>query len=366
MQRLINKYLNKLNTQGLSHPEDTTFAACDDRVYSNRKVTRDLMTVFDKLNINSIIIAKPKSPYREILEYLVVGNGNCIIPQDCETRTFLHDIPVIREITAMSLIDALSKRRSAVSKDGRIISYGMISPEQAYVNFSSTCFSLFIKYFLDQIESQVETRTPDIFRYISDIQHISLRENSIFEVGRALVSLRLVDSYFGNISFVEDNAIHITQTGSSLDELEGNIDIVPLNMTSTTGVTSSSEFSTHRAVYQKTDFRYILHGHPPFTVIQSMLCDEKGCMRGDMCYQSCKKDRYFEGIPIVSGEIGTGPTALVNTVPDAMTRSHAVIVYGHGVFVASRDGFQGCLDEVIRIENMAIQSLRYRLCRKGH
>ncbi|MCX8027124.1 MAG: class II aldolase/adducin family protein [Thermodesulfovibrionales bacterium] len=356
MKRLIEKYLKKLEQQGLVNPKETVFIASDDRVYSNTRLSKSLVTIFDEMNINSLIIAKPVEPYKKIIESLVVSKDKVIIPQDCETRTFFHDFPVIEKVNKQSIIQALSKRKSAVSRDGRVVAYGMVSPEQAYINISSTFFSLFVKYFVDRINLK-EAIPKAIYNLIKEIQPLNLKEGSIFEAGKALVSLRLVDSYFGNISFINDGLIHISQTGSSLDELEDTIVTVPLDMSSTNGIIASSEFSTHRSVYLNTDFRYIIHGHPPFTVIQSMLCDERDCVRGDMCYQSCKKERYFAGIPIVSGEIGTGTNALVNTVPNAMKQSNAVIVYGHGIFVASKEGFQQCLDEIIRIENTALMDI---------
>lgn len=360
MDRLINKYLNKLQSQGLSHPSETVFIACDDKVYSNTDLSGSIVSILNGIDLNSLIIARPLSPYREIVESLLGNHERLIIPEDCETRTFLHDIPIVEKIDAESVIQALSKRRSALSRDGLIISYSMVSPEQAYVNLSSTCFSLFVKFFLDLI-TEKNRQNALILNHIREIPAQRLQQNSIFETGKALVRLGLVDSYFGNISFVEDSAILISQTGSSLDELEDAVDVVPLDMSSTTGITASSEFSTHRAIYSKTDYRYIVHGHPKFIVIQSMLCGYDDCVKGDVCYQSCRRQRDFEGIPIVSGEIGTGPNSLLNTVPDAMTRSHAVIVYGHGIFVASKEGFQDCLDELIRIENNAIRSLRAKI-----
>ena len=54
--------------------------------------------------------------------------------------------------------------------------------------------------------------------------------------------------------------------------------------------------------------------------------------------------------PIVPGEIGTGPTGLMNTVPPVMTEGGGVIVYGHGVFAADRDTFQKPLDMLMQIE----------------
>ena len=90
------------------------------------------------------------------------------------------------------------------------------------------------------------------------------------EAGKATVAAGLVDSFFGNISFRKDSLIYISQTGSSLDELPGRIDCVPLDGSSTCEITSSSELWAHVKIYELTGDRVILHGHPRFSVIMSM------------------------------------------------------------------------------------------------
>ena len=61
-------------------------------------------------------------------------------------------------------------------------------------------------------------------------------------------------------------------------------------------------------------------------------------------------------IPIVPGEVGTGPFGLCNTLPPALTATtgdakghgRGAIVYGHGLFtlgaVDFRDAFQALMD----------------------
>lgn len=70
---------------------------------------------------------------------------------DCETRTFLHDIPVVEEFTSIAIAEALSERKSAIVKNFGIISYGTVTPEQTFVSYSSTCFSIYLKCFFDAI-----------------------------------------------------------------------------------------------------------------------------------------------------------------------------------------------------------------------
>jgi len=53
----------------------------------------------------------------------------------------------------------------------------------------------------------------------------------------------------------------------------------------------------------------------------------------------CPEKRLVGDVPIVSGEVGTGPYGLCHTVPAAMAGRQGVIVYGHGVFTMGRQDF---------------------------
>ncbi len=378
MKGLINKYLHKLFSHGLCDPEDAIFIALDDVPYSNRPIEQNLFKVFELININTLLIATPSEPYLTAIIGVLRANKQVdkIIPSDCETRTFFHDIPVIDHNSDEAIAKALSNRKAALLRDARIVSCGTVSPEQAYIAFSSVCFSLFVKYLYDclqgvmtgiQIPQNLIGLLPQkdtlLQRPLPDPLPQQLPRNhdeairQIVSVGKAMVDLRLVDSYFGNISCLYRDSIYITQTGSSMDELEQAIDIIPLRGGSTSGITASSEYSAHRAIYENTDLKFILHGHPKFAVIMSMHCHYSGC-RGDNCYRACDKDRHIGDTPIVSGEIGTGTYGLLNTVPVAMMNKGRAIVYGHGVFTGSGESFQEALRGMIEIEQYCFTEYR--------
>ncbi|MFN3396687.1 MAG: class II aldolase/adducin family protein, partial [Thermodesulfovibrionales bacterium] len=330
----------------------------------------ELSKIFDLMNINTFLFSKPAEPYWSIIKEILRRDTEAtkIIPQDSETRTFFHDIPVIDDFSPLAISNALSKRKSAIIRNMGIVTYGTVSPEQAFVSFSSTCFSTFVKYFYDSLlyfeDCYLKGLPPDPKELLNFKKIIILLQPSAFshmplitfrpeteddvimmlsEAGRAVVNAHLVDSYFGNISYVYKDNIYISQTGSSMDELEGCIDVVPLNGSSSRGITASSELSAHKNIFYATGDNAILHGHPRFSVIMSMYCEIKECPHFrdiDYCYRKCKNRRYVAGVPVVSGEIGTGPTGLVNTVPEAMKEGKGVIVFGHGVFTSGKDNFQ--------------------------
>jgi ribulose-5-phosphate 4-epimerase/fuculose-1-phosphate aldolase len=382
MEHLIEKYLGKLESQGLAHRDKVVFLALDAELFSNRPIrdeVPDLTGLFGLMNINTVLLSEPSEPYKSIISEIIrydvdsVKQGR-IIPPDCETRTFLHDIPVVDKFSLEAIAEALSRRKSVLLRDRGIVTYGAVTPEQAFVSFSSTCFATFIKYFHDSLlylENCESRRTIPEDMFVEGFNRITglLSDVAAFgekgevpgspggmlmagpamngedviamlaEAGRAVVAHRLVDSYFGNISYVRDNTIYISQTGSSLDELEQCIDAVPLDGSSSVGITASSELTAHKRIYRETGDNAILHGHPKFSVIMSMHCLKKGCDR-NTCHKYCKESRSVAGIPVVSGEVGTGPTGLLHTVPKAMREGKGAIVYGHGVFTSGKEDFR--------------------------
>jgi ribulose-5-phosphate 4-epimerase/fuculose-1-phosphate aldolase len=395
MLRLLKKYSEKLYRQGLASPENVVFSALDDRLYTlsgaiSPTIIKKLKKVFDRMDINSLLFAIPEEPYRSILKETVVEgvvyvrNRPVIVPEDCETRTFFHDIPVIEKLSTDAVVSALSERKAAIVAElPAIVSRGTVSPEQAFVSFSSTCFSTFVKYFYDHLcyiseckgqGLKLSKRRLKAFKEISAFANLTMPNASgvrliegppydevtafemIKEAGSKVVSCRLVDSFFGNISLLFKNRIYISQTAASLDELSEAIDIIPMDCSSTAGITSSSELPTHVAVYRSLDVRFILHGHPRFAVIMSMYCDRECEFKGD-CHTRCPEQRSICAVPVVPGEIGTGPTGIVKTVPKLLRESDAVVVIGHGVFTTGIKDFNHPFKRMVEIEECC--RLRY-------
>ena len=158
----------------------------------------------------------------------------------------------------------------------------------------------------------------------------------------------LVDSFFGNISYSNGDLIYISQTASSLDELPGCIDPVPFENSSTVGITASSELVAHRSIFESTGCRAILHGHPRFAVIMSMLCEEQQTCPVKDCWRDCGTVRYLGGTPVVAGEIGAG--GIAKNVPPVIAGTGRAIVYGHGVFSTGMDDFREAFQSLVEVE----------------
>jgi ribulose-5-phosphate 4-epimerase/fuculose-1-phosphate aldolase len=245
---------------------------------------------------------------------------------------------------------------------------------------SSVCFAGFVKFFTDYLEALEKgvaaAAAHDLFDAVipclepahKDLPNLisSPYENeetvysAIIEAGKKTVEYDLVDSYFGNVSYCWNGTLYISQTGSSLDELGGCIDPVPMDGSTSAGLTASSELSAHMETILKTGCRAILHGHPKFCVILSMDCDpveKAACRFSQQCHIKCPKKRFVGTTPIVPGEVGTGPTGLCNTLPSALLQSNSAIVYGHGLFTTGKENFSDAFHALLEVEN---------ICRKAY
>ena len=427
MNALLRKYVGKLAASGLIAPGDVLIAALDDELAWSAEADprQPLMeAVFTGLNISALLLARPTGVYQAVMvelarQALADGGGNgrgSITPGDCETRTFLHDLPVVDalgsgSLTADGVIQALRRRKGCViladSPEGGealVAAFGTVSPEQAYVTMSSMCFACFVAYFAEHLRlarlgrmtaerraafARIQALLPEDRGEIDGLPDLlpgpfdseDAARAAIIEAGRHTVEYGLVDSYFGNISYrlpvngsdTGSETILISQTGSSLDELGACIDPCRMDGGSCAGITASSEYSAHKAVYEAemasdvtggpgAGARAMLHGHPRFSVILSLDCERLDCPKLGECHRACDTPRAVSdnasglSIPIVPGEVGTGPFGLCNTLPPALTATtgdakghgRGAIVYGHGLFtlgaVDFRDAFQALMD----------------------
>jgi len=359
----VHKYHAKLMDQGLVDTQGPVeLYGLDDEIYSNLDgVSEEVTVLFGRLNINSLIIARPNQVQWAIIQELSRINHSLICPCDCESLTFIHDIPLVEHLDASEVAQALNRRKGCIVKDVGIVTTGSVSLEQAFISFSSICFATFVKFFADCINGltgfgpRPETRTLDMLSSVMDIcrplegvntlsRAVPKSEDAILasldQTGKIVVERRLVDSFFGNISYRDAGIIYISQTGSSLDELPGHIDRVPLDGSSTCELTASSELLAHVRVYERTGDKAILHGHPRFSVIMSM--------HGNPL--SFDEKRFVADVPVVAGEVGAGRHGLVHTLPAAMEHTHAAIVHGHGTFASSPHSMHASFDSLAEIE----------------
>jgi ribulose-5-phosphate 4-epimerase/fuculose-1-phosphate aldolase len=361
MERLVAKYADKLVEAGLAESGAPLLGGLDAELVWNRPdpLSRLFDEVFAALNINSLLYCRPREPYASIIDYLAAHSDGVICPRDSETRTFLHDLPVAAKLSSAAVAKAFMSRKCVIVPGGGIATFGTVSPEQTFVVFSSVCFACYVKFHVDYlhafrlgkvdpqarriIEMSLSSSEPSAAKkdvpptgpYLEEEQV----HHAMVQTGRFMVEHRLVDSFFGNISYLAGDTLYISQTGSSLDELEGCIDPCPVDGSLSTGITASSELTAHLRIVKETDHRSILHGHPKFPVILSLDCDETDCALDGQCHIRCPKERFIADIPVVPGEVGTGSHGLCHTLPPAINGRRGVIVYGHGLFTTGKSDF---------------------------
>lgn len=372
MQDQLEKYAAKLVRDRAAEPAALALAAKDVAVIATGSadlagLARDVLT---RLNCLALVVAAPSLPFVELLIARMAPDETVIVPRDTETRTYLHDIPVVRRSDFAAdpgcITRLLGNRKGLVVEGVGIIASGALTVEQAYINYSSVFHSTFVKYLQDLLhdgfrvsgerellaqfrQEWLQPLTADGLAFrpgpLNDPAEIL---DELVTVGRYTVERGLVDSFFGNISCRAGNTVWISQTAASLDELAGCIDPVPFGNSSTAGITASSELAAHRRIFETCGANVILHGHPKFAVVMSMQCAEAGCAITD-CWKDCPKVRFLADTPVVAGEIGAG--GLAKRVPPVIGGPGKAIVYGHGVFTLGQQGFAEAFQSLVAVEN---------------
>ncbi len=375
MERLISKFETRLIAGGLVDEGEAVLIAADDCVFFNKEDDRNkiLVPLFSMLSINALVFARPAQPYQAAMDYVASESGSRVKPRDSESRTFLHDIPVVKNFITGDIAKALRRRKCAIIPGHGLIAAGTISIEQAFIAFSSACFACFVKFFSDLyncaknglLEGKEALAYEKAKKGLLPIAsfHGGLAagpfhapeeiRRAMAQAGKELVSRGLVDASFGNISYAANSHIYISRTGSFLDELENEIDAVPFDGSSCTGITASSELPAHMGIVAATGYKAVLHGHPRFCVILSMVCLENDCKSAGECHRACPKTRYVCGYPVVAGEIGSGPFSLAKRVPGVISERSCAIVYGHGVFTTGHQDFNHALQVMVEAEQAA-------------
>ena len=382
MHDQIDRYSAKLAADRAAEPDRIGFAVQDDILITagNRELAALAGETLSRLSCLALVAARPTLPFADFLVQRAGAGESCIVPRDTETRTFLHDIPFLRhaeleEDAGARLARMLGNRKGAVVEGVGIVANGAVTVEQAYINYSSVFHSTFVKYLEDLLREGIrlpeERAALDRFRseWLRPLtaEGLSFRTGApssssvileeLERVGRYTVERGLVDSFFGNISCRDGEIIYISQTAASLDNLAGCIDPVPMDNSSTTGITASSELLAHRRIYEATGARVILHGHPKFAVVMSMLCDEAHCPVTD-CWKDCPHVRFLGDTPVVAGEIGAG--GLAKRVPPVIGGPGKAVVYGHGVFTTG-DDFSEAFRLMVGVENWCREEYFRRL-----
>jgi L-fuculose-phosphate aldolase len=152
----------------------------------------------------------------------------------------------------------------------------------------------------------------------------------ISRFGTKLVDNGLVELQFGNISIRNGDKIFITKSGVALDEIkEDSIVELDINKPSSLDSIASLETIVHRTIYKYTQALAIIHAHPMFSVIESMLAEKEHIEPVNI-----EGEYFLHEIPIIKGAAGT--PELAEYIAQALCDHSGAIVFGHGTFAIGK------------------------------
>ncbi len=148
--------------------------------------------------------------------------------------------------------------------------------------------------------------------------------NQFQNVGRALFNRGLVSSQSGNLSIRMGDRLIITRRGSNLGSLQEK-DLVEtgINKNDRSTPLASVELPVHRAIYQHTQARAIVHAHPVHVIALSMAVRE---------ISSNHLEDFFAlgSVPVVGWDMEVKPGGLADFIAEALKSHRISAVYGHG------------------------------------
>ena len=145
-------------------------------------------------------------------------------------------------------------------------------------------------------------------------------------IGRDLFLSGAISSHGGNLSELRGNRIFITRRSAMLGRL-GEDDVVWTQVAACErDEDCSRELIVHRAIYESTDARAIVHAHPVHTIARSL--------REGVIVPIDSEARYVLGevVPVVSAEETIGSAEAAVLLADALKQHPVAVLRSHGVF----------------------------------
>jgi len=145
-------------------------------------------------------------------------------------------------------------------------------------------------------------------------------------IGRDLFLTGVISSHGGNMSVRMGDRILITRRGSNLAWLEER-DIIDIGFREDDSnvMLASSEIVVHRAIYANTTAQAIVHTHPPYTIVRSLVSDEIVPIDSEGSY-------LLKRVPVVASELTVGSTDVARVVSQQLKEYPIVVLRGHGAF----------------------------------
>ena len=167
-------------------------------------------------------------------------------------------------------------------------------------------------------------------------------------IGGSLFTLGMNDPKSGNISIREGDMIHITKRNCWLSSLkEYDLISVPVEGDSPQDLEASVDLPVHRAIYQSTSHKAVIHAHSPYLCALS-ITENKIMLpetKGSMVFQN--------GVPITRLRQGISSEEAAKAIVSNFSSGYkAVAVKGHGFFVAASN-LEEAYEWAVCLENSA-------------
>lgn len=155
---------------------------------------------------------------------------------------------------------------------------------------------------------------------------VSTKITKVFQqIGWACFISGINTSHSGNISVRSGNKIDITRRGSMKGFLTAR-DIITIGIKpSRADKHASTEANIHRAIYQNTNARAVLHTHPPIATGLSF-------RQSDIRPIDVEGSILLPQIPVLKCLKPTASRELATKLPVLLRKYPAVLVKGHGLF----------------------------------
>lgn len=176
--------------------------------------------------------------------------------------------------------------------------------------------------------------------------------------GKKLEDAGLVSSRFGNISQRTKHGLIIKRTGVMLGDIHGPEDVIEVGLKpGEDDEFASSETPSHRAIYLATDAKAIIHAHPKFGIVESLL-QEKEVIPLDS-----EGLPFLGSIPVVDGV--TGSKELYDNIGNVFAggKYKGVLNRGHGSFAIGPD-LKDCFNTTAMIEHSCFIRYHYDQAKK--
>ena len=149
-------------------------------------------------------------------------------------------------------------------------------------------------------------------------------------VGRDLFTRGMVASHTGNLSVRLQNHIIITRRGCMLGDLQER-DLIETGIEKNDRSTplASTELAVHRAIYQMTSARAIIHAHPPYATALSLVKKK--------IVPKCAEGLATVGrVPVLGWNMEVKPGGLAEIIAEALKENRVIMMHGHGCFATGQ------------------------------